>query len=306
MYLEDFTFKTCNVLDEPLIVITHFPATSDAAFHITLTAICVILTFTGICLNACTVLTIWKTPILKEKLSNFIIMMQSTIDLLIATLVIPLFTYLLLSEITGSGICLLFYIQTRIGSLMFMASLTTFSALNYERYMGICHPVYHRCRMKKSHLLNYVVAMFALEILVVSSNIYLKGKVTRYVMGLLCIAFLAHTIFVYGKAARVIQIKFRVSANQRGSNGRSKSMQYFREIKATKSCFLVVICCIICNLPVILTVSKIINIDSVSTNAILSRWFIALAMLNSSLNSIILFWKNKRLRIHAKNIWKCS
>ena len=42
MYLEDFTIKTCNVLDECLIVITYFPASSDAAFHITLTAICVV------------------------------------------------------------------------------------------------------------------------------------------------------------------------------------------------------------------------------------------------------------------------
>ena len=233
-------------------------------------------------------------------------MMQSTIDLVIATLVIPLFTFLLLSEITGSSICLLFYIQTRIGSLMFMASLTTFSALNHERYMGICHPTYHRCRMKKRHLLIYVVAMFTLEILAVGSNIYYKGKITRYVIGLPCIAFLAPTIFVYAKAAHIIQIKFRVSENQRGSNGRNKSMQYFSEIKATKSCFMIVICCIICNLPVILTDSKIISIDSVFTNAILSRWLIALAMLNTSLNSIILFWRNKRLRIHAKNIWKCS
>ena len=157
---------------------------------------------------------------------------------------------------------------------------------------------------EKTSLLNYVVAMFTLGILAVGSNIYHKGKITRYVMGLLCIAFLAHTIFVYGKAARVIQIKFRVSENQRGSNGRSKSMQYFSEIKATKSCFIIVICCIICNLPVILTctVSKIINIDSVSTNAILSRWLIALAILKTSLNSIILFCMNKRSRIHAKNL----
>ena len=138
-------------------------------------------------------------------------MMQSTIDLVIATLVIPLFTFLLLSEITGSSICLLFYIQTRIGSLMFiMASLTTFSALNHERHMGICHPTYHRCRMKKRHLLIYVVAMFTLEILAVGSNIYYKGKITRYVLGLPCIAFLAHTIFVYAKAARIIPIKSRV------------------------------------------------------------------------------------------------
>lgn len=37
-------------------------------------------------------------------------------------------------------------------------------------------------------------------------------------MGLPCIAFLAYTIFVYAKAARVIQNKFRVPENQSGSN----------------------------------------------------------------------------------------
>ena len=53
-------------------------------------------------------------------------------------------------------------------------------------------------------------------------------------MGLPFIAFLAHTIFVYAKAACVIQIKFRVFENQSGSNGRSKSMQYLSEKKASR------------------------------------------------------------------------
>lgn len=93
---------------------------------------------------------------------------------------------------------------------------------------------------------------------------------------------------------------FRVPEYQSGSNAWKEQINAIFEWEKSKSCFIIVICCIICNLPVILTVSKIINIDSVSTNAILSRWLIALAMLNTSLNSIILFWRNKRLRIHAK------
>ena len=305
MNLQDLIFKTCNVLEDRIIVIVHIPSTSHKVLHITLAAICAILTFTGICLNVCTIITIWKTPILREKLSNFVIMMQSTSDVLNATLVMPLFTHLNLSEITGTANCLEFYVCKKLASLIFLFSLTTFSVLNHERYMGICHPIFHRTRVKKRYLLNYVISMSTLQSLAVGSTFY-HSQTTRSVIGFCCILFLAHTIFVYTKIARAIQIKVRINQNQQGTNTRSKSMQYLREIKAAKSCFFIVICSIMCNLPSIVIVSEFISIESVSTVVNLTRWFMALVMLNSSLNSVILFWRDKKLRIYSKNLLKCS
>ena len=79
-----------------------------------------------------------------------------------------------------------------------------------------------------------------------------------------------------------------------------KLMRYLRNIKATKTCFIIVLCCIACNLPGILTFSGMISMKFVAEAVILRRCFYVLIMFNSSLNSILLFWRDKKLRINAK------
>ena len=306
MSSDDVIFvKTCIILDDKIDVVVRFPATSDKRVFATIAGICVILTFTAIYLNACTVVTIWKTPELKEKLSKFTIMMQSTVDLLHGVFVMPLFIYLVLGEVTETESCLVAYVYKRLMSLIFLFSLTTFSALNHERYMGICHPIFHRTRVKKRHLLNYVVAVCTLLLLGFCSSFFYV-KISRPILSLLSLAFLAHTIFVYVKIARAIQTKVRVNENQRGKNQRRKLIQYFSEIKAAKTCFFIVICCIFCNLPITVTFGDVVEVNVSFETVLLRKCLIVLVMLNSSLNSVILFWRDKKLRMHAKTALKCS
>ena len=151
--------KSCIILDDKIDVVVKFPATSDKRVFATIAGICAILTCTAIYLNACIVVTLWKIPVLREKLSKFTIMMQSTVDLLQGAFVIPLFGYVVLSEVIETESCLVTYVCKQLISLIFLFSLTTFSALSHERYMSICHPIFHRMRVKKRHLLNYVVAV---------------------------------------------------------------------------------------------------------------------------------------------------
>lgn len=118
--------ETCNVLNDRNEVITQFPATSDLSIHVILAVACAILTITAIRLNACAVITIWKNPILREKLSNFTIMMQSTVDLMHGTLVMPVITYVMLSESTGTGNCWVTYVSKTLARFVFLFSFTTF------------------------------------------------------------------------------------------------------------------------------------------------------------------------------------
>ena len=307
MNSSDIVFvKSCNILNDLINIINKFPEKSDKVTWAVITMICVILIFTTICLNACTVITIWKTPVLREKLSNFTIMMQSSIDLLHGLLLMPIFTYLMLSEITGTGNCLVTYIYKKVASLIFLFSFTTFSALNHERYMGICHTMFHRTQVRKSHLLKYVVVVCLLQSLALGFSFYNYQHITRLVLGFSCFAFLAHTIFVYAKIARAIQIKVCVQENGQGSSKRRKLMQYLSEIKAAKTCFFIVTCCILCNLPVIITVTDMVGNKFTFKTLLLRKCFTILFMLNSSLNSVILFWRNKKLRIYAKTPINCK
>ena len=62
-----FIYKTCNVLNNHVNIIIQLSATSVKVIQVTVTAI---LTLTAICINAGTIITIWKTPVLREKLSD--------------------------------------------------------------------------------------------------------------------------------------------------------------------------------------------------------------------------------------------
>ena len=116
---------------------------------------CAILTVTAVCLNACTVITIRKTRILKDKLLNFTIMVQSAIDLLHGTLAMPMFTYVIVTDVTGTGNCYVMYVCNKRASLIFFLTHYTFFMMNHERYMGICYPLIHRARMTKEPVIKY-------------------------------------------------------------------------------------------------------------------------------------------------------
>ena len=298
--------KSCNILENYIDIVAKFPTKSDKFIYATIAGISAILTCTAIYLNACTVITIWKTSILRAKLSNFTVMMQSTVDLLHGLLVMPLFTYLMFSEFAETASCLAtYYVCKKLTTLIFLFSITVFSALNHERYLGICHPIFHRTKVKKCHFLYYVLAVSTLQILFFCSS-FVYVKIIRPVVGVSCLAFVIHTIFVYAKIARAIQIKFRAKQNQRVGNERRKLIQYLSEIKAAKTCLLVVICCIVCNVPSIVMFSEMVRIELNFQTVLLKRCFIVLVLLNSSLNSMILFWRDKKLRMHAKTPFKCS
>ena len=187
---------------------------------------------------------------------------------------------------------------------MFLLSLTAFSALSHERYMGICQPIFHRTRVKKSHLLKYVVVVCSLQSLAIGLSLY-YDDIIRFINGFSSIAFLGHTIFVYVKISRAVQINARVKQSQQDTNMQRKLVQYLREIKAAKTCFFIVICYISCNLPAVITFSGRVQMNSSFKTILLKKCFTLLIMLNSSLNSVILFWRNKKLRVYAKTPWAC-
>ena len=298
--------KTCTILDDQAAVIHFSPTSRYKIVHIIMSVICAMLTLTTIYLNACTVITIWRTKTLKAKMSNFTIMIQSSMDLLQGTLVMPLFTFCMASETAGSASCVMVFLSKKIAALMYLFSLTTFSMMNHERYMGVCYPIIHRSKMQKSKLMKYVIAVCGLQMLLLGSTL-LYNRIMRILLGLICVAFFVHTIFVYSKIARTVQMKVRTIRDKRNPEERSRLKQYLGEVKAAKTCFLVIFCSIVCGLPVLLASSGAFDFKSLFTEVILKRYFNVLVMLNSSLNSVILFWRNKKLRIHAKTLlkWNC-
>ena len=87
-----------------------------------------------------------------------------------------------------------------------------------------------------------------------------------------------------------------------------KLMKYFREVTCVKGVFRILICYVYYGTcPHIYRQQNCKHqLTLFPTAASLARWFTVLFILNSSSNSLLLFWRNKKLRIHAEKSMKMS
>ena len=301
--------KTCYILDDQVELITGFPTNKSVWVHSFALIFVVVLIFTTISLNGITVITIQRSRELKKKQSNFTILMQSVVDLANGVLVLPLLAAHLASQAAGAPQCVILYIAKKSAVLTFLYSLTALSAKNFERYMGILHPFRHRTAVTNKRLLAYVLVVCVMQTIICSFTITHKQIVHVLVANVLM--FLFTTVFVYWKIFFTMHEKNRIrdenSSQSDQSKTASKKARLRKDLKLAKSSCLVVACSLVCCLPGTLADGPL-NLNGTFDAVMLKMYFSLLAMLNSTMNSIIYFWMNNVLRKHGidmvKNIWK--
>ena len=143
--------QTCYILNTKLTVVIKFPYASDRILYIFALIANVIILFTTTFLNGITVTAMWKSRSLKEKVSNFTIMIQSFVDLANGVFFMTLFSVLLAGDIMGSPSCIALYVTRIIGFLLFFYSMTALAVMSFERYMGVLYPFVHRVEVTKGH-----------------------------------------------------------------------------------------------------------------------------------------------------------
>jgi hypothetical protein len=90
-------------------------------------------------------------------------------------------------------------------------------------------------------------------------------------------------------------------SNQASSNNRRSEQELLMKFKLAKSCLIVVVCSFIAFLlPSVFQPLKLNKFDEI----ILDGWFTIIVLLNSTLDSMIFFWKNNMLRSEAKKVFK--
>jgi hypothetical protein len=139
--------KICSLLNVKKGFIVKFP--SQALFINHLTAIyvtCPLLIIATVILNGVSVVTIFKCALLKEKISYFLIMMQSVADLTVGLISLPSFIiYCSFTIATTRSIhCTEILLLERLAALPTLISITTLLAMTVERYFGVLHPLKHR------------------------------------------------------------------------------------------------------------------------------------------------------------------
>ena len=91
------------------------------------------------------------------------------------------------------------------------------------------------------------------------------------------------------------------NSDDKTSSNRKSEQEFLKKIKLAKSCMIVVICSFISFLlPAVFQPLALNSFHEV----VIDGWFTVLVLLNSSLNSLIFFWRNKTLRNEAKKVLK--
>ena len=119
------------------------PPTSYIVNSIIACIVNVVLFFAGTFLNALVIYVFWKTQKLRHKVSYFMIMVLSSIDVLVTSILHPAHLVMSISEIIGKANCaykMFYHIATVVLSGM---SFLTFFVMNIERYLSIVHPIFH-------------------------------------------------------------------------------------------------------------------------------------------------------------------
>ena len=279
------------------------------ASHLALFLFSLLLIMSTILLNSTTIITYWKSTRLKEKTTNFMIMALSVNDLAVGLSSNIMYLITVWKEYSsGTTQCYIYAFQFCTQAIMSGCSLVTLVVMSFERYAAICHPFYHRTKVTKKLLMKCLLLLWiqvvfftimAAQFFAVFFRVILSG-IALYV--LLLFFIYARIFHAYRKSSARVQQQICCQTSQQPRldyRGRTNK-------KLAKSCLIVVLSFTSCYLPLVLVefVDKCVVDIRPKPVFVLTYWSMALILLNSSVNSIVFFWRNKVLREEAIAIIK--
>ena len=186
----------CKIFQDQFKLILRFPSNKYFINHIIACVFNALLIVSTVCLNSVTILTFWKSSQLRSKVSYFLILVQSCIDLGVGAIGSSLFTLGLLDEIRRTENCWLKFARGQATVFLTIVSMTTLSAMNMERYFRVVHPFFHRDKVTRNRLLVYVILLSSLVVIFFSLSFAFKGTL-RFFGIVVIFIYLSSMSFIY-------------------------------------------------------------------------------------------------------------
>ena len=150
---------------------------------------------------------------------------------------------------------------------------------------------------------------------IISLPVYFTDNPLNLFATVSCAFLIIITLFSYTKIAytavrsnvrrrRLQDGSTEESSPQTVAKNRKKILEYLKEFKMAKSCFLIVLCYFLCYLPSLIVLGVLRGEISNLTNFHAKPWCLICLTLNSCLNSVIFFWRSAPLRKETKNVLK--
>ena len=297
----DEFLKTCVVFQRSYKIIKKFPLKTSWINHILVVCLHGVVLFPTIILNAISAITILKSSQLKNKTCYFLILVQSTVDLAVGLVGIPLHSFFLISELAGVGNCMASSLAIRTPFIPCAMSIVTLSALTVERYIGVLHPYSYGTKVTIKRIVIYVACGGFFVVAVFGLSLHMKALIGNVLTAMILLFFIT-TVFAYTRIYLVVRRLARSRnrpADANEENSRRKTI--FREVKHVKSCFIVILAFFVFLLPS-LTSTFFFNRKEPFKFFAFQAWSILSLMMNSTVNSLIFFWTKTLLRKEAVKV----
>ena len=296
---------TCYFLNEKTVHVTSFESGKYEINRISNAVFLGVLMFPTILLNAVAITTIWKTPQLRKKICYFVILVQSSVDLGVGCIAIPMLTVLSALPFINVDICIVFIFIKPTTILFIGSSIITLTALTMERYLGVVHPFSYKALVTKKRFVKSVLGGVLIMSAFVIASIFNRDKRMKYVTRGTLVMFFVFIVFAYTRIYIEVQKLSRSDVNPSdnavGEDNRQKRRLLW-EIKHVVSCFIVVVSFAFLLLPYILY-PFVLQFVRMTSNAYI-WWAASSTAINSSVNSVIFFWRNTVLRKEAIKVMK--
>ena len=312
---EDF-LKICNTDGVTILLVSKFPSSLAYATHLTACVLSIIVILATICLNSLTVLTFWRTCRLRKNISLYLVMVLSLVDAGIGAFCHPTQIISMIFDLMHSTACWTNEVQSKAFRPSTVLSLSVVAAISAERYLGVVHPLFHRTKITKSKLTKLLLLIWA-SCAVISFPAYFDENPAQIFTAISMTFLILITVCSYARiACTVILSKIRrekltdeqPNAENPGSQtakiNRKDILHFIRELKMAKSSFLIALCYLLCYTPTLIVSAALRYKVPPLKKFYLRSWCLLFVMLNSSLNSIIFFWRCASLRNEAKNVLK--
>jgi hypothetical protein len=318
-----------------------------------------LLCFVGTFLNALVVYVFWKTPKLRYKVSYFMIMILSLIDILVTLIVHPAHLVMSIAEIVGNPRCVYKMVYHIAAVVLSGMSYLTFFVMNIERYVSIVHPIFHLQHVTKLRCLIVCSVFWSLTIFCGPIAYPLRLNV-QFVLTITALVVILGTCYIYiaifyiarkKRQAQHVNAKtsedpniFAVehsaqnntlseitpdtlsdrnpddlnrqnhfsNINNQESLKRdktkekpSKTVSFLHDLQLAKIYLLVVFCSFVLNLPNAIVFAIFHDRVKAINGLVQSKiWTVTLVLMNSTVNSMIFFWANEKLRKEGLKVCK--
>ena len=301
--------KTCTLLKESHDVFVDFPSNGYKICYVVMFAVNIILIIPTVLLNGTSVIAILKCSKLNTKVYFFLVLVQSIIDLTVGLLGLPLFVVLLSTELFGSVNCVVSVVAENIMVLPSSFTIGTLTALTFERYMGLIHPFSYEANVTREKMLTFILLFVASMTISWAASFEIRDlyQIAGVAVIIFFIVFssVAYTrmFFAIRKLSRVQFMPNNIQEENR-TETLSKREQFMRDVKLMKTCFLVLVCFLLCFLPIAIYLLFKDHFEKYDELVLFSS-AITVVMMNSTFNSLIFVWGKPLLRKEiVKILWK--